>query len=152
MRTFLNLFKQIKIDSEPNNNLLSVLRKNVDLSSKRGRSSSRRSRSSSFRRIRSSSSRRGRRSSSSRRRRSYNAGSKRFSQVQQGSTRFEEVQRVCRFEPSRWTTPNTTKRFASTERVRFRFRFRRLPGPLCTCCASLMRVGKNRQSQTSVAP
>ena len=31
MRTFLNLFKQIHIDSEPNKNLFSVLRKNVDL-------------------------------------------------------------------------------------------------------------------------
>ena len=41
-----------------------------------------------FGRRRSSSYRRRRRSSSSRRRRSYNAGSKRFSQVQQGSKRF----------------------------------------------------------------
>ena len=81
MRTFLNLFKPIKIDSEPNKNLFSVLRKNVDLYSRRRRSSS-------SKRRRSSSSRRRRRSSSSRRRRSYNAGSKRFSQVQQGSKRF----------------------------------------------------------------
>ena len=88
MRTFLNLFKPIKIDSEPNKNLFSVLRKNVDLSSRRRSSSSKRRRSSSSGRRRSSSSSRRRRSSSSRRRRSYDAGSKRFSQVQQGSQRF----------------------------------------------------------------
>jgi len=113
MRTFLNLFKPIQIDSEPNKNLFNVLRKNVDLLLLEEEedlllleeedlllleeedlllleeedflsSSSRRRRSSSSRGRRSWR----RRSSSSRRRRSYNAGSKRFSQVQHCSKRF----------------------------------------------------------------
>jgi hypothetical protein len=57
----------------------------------------------------------GRRCSSSGRRFS----SSRSKKVQPSSTKFEEVQRVCRFEPNRCTTPNTTKRFASIEKVWF---------------------------------
>ena len=40
----------------------------------------------------------------------------RFKKVQSGSKRFEQVQRMCRFEPNRWITPNTPKRFASPKR------------------------------------
>ena len=40
----------------------------------------------------------------------------RFKKVQSGSKRFEQVQRMCRFEPNRWITPNTPKRFASLNR------------------------------------